>query len=48
VFETPTAQFTGDGEKYYGSEFAKVLEAPPDSAFLAEGSAVTVFKSIVI
>ncbi len=48
VFEAPTAQFAGDGEKYYGAEFAKVLEAPPDSAFLAEGSEVTVFKSIVI
>ncbi len=48
VLEAPTAHFAGDGEKYYGPEFAKVLSAPPDSAFLAEGSEVTVFKSIVI
>jgi len=48
VLDASTAHFTGNGEKYYGPEFAKVLEAPTDSAFLAEGSAVTVFKSAVI
>jgi uncharacterized protein len=44
VRNTTRAHFTGDAEKYYGAEFAKVLDRPPDSAFLAEGSAVTVFK----
>jgi uncharacterized protein len=48
VLDAPGAHFAGDGERYYGSEFARVLDAPPDSAFLADGSAVTVFKSSVI
>jgi uncharacterized protein YqjF (DUF2071 family) len=38
------ANLSGDGARYYGADFAKVLERPPDSAFLAEGSAVTVFR----
>ncbi len=44
VSDAITAQFSGDAEKYYGSRFAKVLTNPPDSAFLADGSAVVVFK----
>ena len=44
VRNTTRAHFTGDAEMYYGAEFAKALDQPPDSAFLAEGSAVTVFK----
>jgi hypothetical protein len=36
--------FSGNAKKFYGAEFAKILFRPPDSAFLAEGSAVTVFK----
>jgi uncharacterized protein len=44
VREVDTAQFSGDGARYYGPDFARLLEQPPDSAFLAEGSAVTVFK----
>jgi uncharacterized protein YqjF (DUF2071 family) len=36
--------FSGDATKFYGAEFAKILIRPPDSAFLAEGSTVTVFK----
>jgi uncharacterized protein len=39
-----TSQFSGDAERYYGSRFAKALANPPDSAFFAEGSAVTVFR----
>jgi len=38
------AEFSGDGARFYGPEFGKVLEQPADSAFLAEGSPVTVFK----
>ncbi|HEX4758756.1 MAG TPA: DUF2071 domain-containing protein [Terracidiphilus sp.] len=38
------AAFSGDATKFYGAEFAKILLRPPDSAFLAEGSPVTVFK----
>jgi hypothetical protein len=38
------AAFSGDATKFYGAEFAKILLRPPGSAFLAEGSTVTVFK----
>jgi uncharacterized protein len=38
------AIFAGDAERYYGPQFAKVFTRAPDSAFLAEGSAVTVFR----
>ena len=48
VREADTAQFSGDGARYYGSDFGRLLERPPDSAFLAEGSGVTVFKGIPI
>jgi hypothetical protein len=44
VREANTAGFSGDPARYFGAEFARVLERPPDSAFLADGSAVTVFK----
>ena len=44
VSDATTAHFSGAAEKYYGSRFAKALANPPDSAFLAEGSAVIVFK----
>ncbi len=44
VREAGQASFTGEGARYYGADFAKVLVRPPDSAFLAEGSAVTVFR----
>jgi hypothetical protein len=44
VGDATSAQFSGDAEKYYGPQFAKTLGLPPDSAFLAEGSAVTVFR----
>jgi len=44
VREAKSARFSGDAARYYGAEFAKVLALPPDSAFLAEGSAITVFK----
>ncbi len=38
------AEFRGDAAPYYGPSFAQVLAQPPDSAFFAEGSAVTVFR----
>lgn len=38
------AEFSGSVVPGYGAEFADVLARRPDSAFLAEGSAVTVFK----
>lgn len=48
VMNATTARFTGNAEKYYGPEFASVLDKTPDSAFLAEGSAVTVFKGSLL
>ena len=44
VRDAVASQFIGNAEKYYGPQFATVLGNSPDSAFLAEGSAVTVFK----
>lgn len=38
------AAFSGNASTLYGDEFAEALMRKPDSAFLAEGSAVTVFK----
>ena len=38
------ASFSGNVAALYGDEIAKCLLKSPDSAFLAEGSAVTVFK----
>ena len=48
VRDAVVARFSGDAEKYYGPAFARVLEKPPDSAFLAEGSVVTVFRGMPI
>lgn len=36
------ATVEGDAEQLYGKHFAAVLRNKPDSAFLAEGSAVAV------
>lgn len=38
------AEFTGDVAALYGGEFAPFLVVPPTSAFLAEGSAVRVYR----
>ena len=38
------AEFCGNAAPYYGTEFGQVLANNPDSAFLAVGSSVTVFK----
>ena len=48
VREASHSEFQGNAEAFYGAEFARVLHRPPDSAFLAEGSAVTVFRGIRI
>jgi len=44
VKEAMEAGFSGDATRFYGGEFASVLQRPPDSAFFADGSAVTVFR----
>jgi uncharacterized protein len=44
VWGVKSAEFRGDASAYYGAELARILTYPADSAFLAEGSPVTVFK----
>jgi len=39
-------EFSGEVEALYGKEFAMVLRGRPTSAFLAEGSAVTVMRGV--
>ena len=39
-----SAEFSGDASRYYGEAIRKTVMLPPDSAFLAEGSEVTVFR----
>ena len=45
VWNAKAAGFSGDAAGLYGSEIADILRREPDSAFLAAGSPVTVFKS---
>jgi uncharacterized protein len=42
VWTSTDAAFEGDASGLYGSEFGKVLRRQPDSAFIADGSPVTV------
>jgi uncharacterized protein YqjF (DUF2071 family) len=44
VWQVRQCAFDGDAEKSYGKEMAEVLAREPQSAFLAEGSAVTVMR----
>ena len=44
VWQVRGAAFEGDAEKLSGKEMATVLEGKPQSAFLAEGSGVTVMR----
>ena len=44
VWNATRASFSGDVDALYGAEFVQVLKREPDSAFLAEGSPVIVFK----
>ena len=48
IRQADTAEFRGDGAGYYGAEVAAALAGTPDSAFLIEGSAVTVFQGVRI
>jgi uncharacterized protein YqjF (DUF2071 family) len=48
VWDAESAHFAGDGAALYGPEFGPALQRAPNSAFLAEGSAVTVFKGLRI
>jgi uncharacterized protein YqjF (DUF2071 family) len=42
VWRSARAGFEGDAAETYGSAFAEVLQRPPDSAFIADGSPVVV------
>lgn len=44
VRQAKQAKFAGDAAPFYGPHFSRILAEPPDSAFLAEGSPVIVFK----
>jgi hypothetical protein len=44
VREVRQSAFSGDAEGLYGKEWAVVLRGRPNSAFLAEGSAVSVMR----
>ena len=43
VWHSASAGFGGDGAEMYGAEFGEILARRPDSAFIAEGSKVSVF-----
>jgi uncharacterized protein YqjF (DUF2071 family) len=44
VWDAAAAEFSGDAASLYGREFAAILNRTPDSAFVAEGSPVTVYR----
>ena len=44
VWQSARAGFVGDAAEIYGNAFAEALRRPPDSAFIAEGSPVVVFR----
>lgn len=45
VWQSARAEFEGEGAEIYGSAIGEALQRPPDSAFIADGSAVVVFKA---
>jgi len=45
IWEADHFEVSADTKSFYGAQFAPFLEKPPVSAFLAEGSDVTVFKA---
>ena len=48
VWNAKQASYAGNATGIYGAEIARILSRHPDSAFLANGSAVTVSKGIRI
>src|SRR5882762_1340382 len=44
VWVSTTAGFEGDASSLYGVELSHVLQGHPSSAFIADGSQVTVFR----
>ncbi len=48
VWAAPTVTYDVDGVALYGPAFGSVLRGRPSSAFLAEGSGVTVYRGVAI
>jgi uncharacterized protein YqjF (DUF2071 family) len=48
VWQTRSAKFTGECSAIYGADLARCLRREPDSAFLADGSAVVVHRPGVL
>ncbi|HEV2137106.1 MAG TPA: DUF2071 domain-containing protein [Terracidiphilus sp.] len=48
IRQASTAEFRGNAARYYGADLAAALAGAPYSAFLIEGSAVTVFNGAQI
>jgi uncharacterized protein len=44
VWVSTEAGFEGDASAIYGFDLGKIIQRPPDSAFIAEGSSVSVFR----
>jgi len=45
IWPAESCRFSGDVARLYGPDFAPVLNQPPTSAFVADGSAVSVFHA---
>ena len=48
IWQARSARLDCDVERLYGKEFAQILRGKPSSAFLAEGSEITVFRGVTI
>ena len=48
VWPNTTASIHGDTVKLYGPTFAAILRRPPDSAFLADGSPISVYPGEIL
>ena len=48
IWQARSARLECDVEKLYGKQFAQVLRGKPSSSFLAEGSAITVYRGVKI
>src|SRR5579864_4628981 len=48
IWRASNAALEGNGSALYGSDFGSVLSRPPRSAFISEGSAVSVFTGVRI
>jgi uncharacterized protein YqjF (DUF2071 family) len=46
VWDSTSAEFQCDVAALYGQQYVSSLSRPPDSAFLAEGSAVSVYEGV--